>query len=69
MPSYNWTRKLGSLPKGSILSNYNRVLTLPNVKVEDQGEYICRATNNRLSIEDSVTLSIQGINFLFNMNY
>ncbi|CAG7734727.1 unnamed protein product [Allacma fusca] len=59
VPSYNWTRKGGSLPKDTVLSNYNRVLTIPKAKVEDQGEYSCRATNSRLSIEQSVTLSIQ----------
>lgn len=60
VPSYNWTRRSSGLPRNAILSNYNRVITLRNVSVEDQGEYICRATNSRLSIENSVTLSIQG---------
>lgn len=60
MPSYNWTREGAPLPRGSVLSNYNRVLTIRNVRVEDQGEYTCHAANNRLSTKDSVTLSIQG---------
>lgn len=58
VPSYNWTRKGAGLPRSAVFSNYNRVLVLPNVQVEDQGEYVCRAYNNRASIENSVRLSI-----------
>lgn len=36
------------------------MILLKNVSVEDQGEYVCRASNSRLYIENSVTLSIQG---------
>lgn len=32
---------------------------LPHVTIEDQGEYICRAFNDRAAIENSVTISIQ----------
>lgn len=39
--------------------NYNRVLIIPHVNVEDQGEYVCRVYNDRLSIENSVRLTIQ----------
>lgn len=60
MPSYNWTRKGAALPKSAIASNYNRVLTIPKVQVEDQGEYVCRATNDKAAIEHSVVLNIQG---------
>jgi len=41
------------------VTNYNRVLILPRVRVEDQGEYVCRAYNDKVSITGSVTLSIQ----------
>ena len=58
--SYNWTRSTGQLPPGSWTINYDRVLNLPKVKVEDQGEYICRAQNDILSIQQSVHLKIQG---------
>ncbi|XP_063219696.1 contactin isoform X2 [Bacillus rossius redtenbacheri] len=58
-PSYNWTRRGASLPRGAVISNYNRVLTIPSVQVEDQGEYVCRAHNDRAAIENSVFLSIQ----------
>lgn len=48
VPSYNWTRKGAPLPKGVIITNYNRVLVLPKVKVEDMGDYVCRATNDKV---------------------
>lgn len=41
------------------MRSYNRVLIIPEVRVEDQGEYVCRAYNDRLSIENSVQLTIQ----------
>ncbi|XP_046682308.1 contactin isoform X2 [Homalodisca vitripennis] len=59
VPSYNWTRRGSALPRQAIFASYNRVLLIPNVQVEDQGEYICRATNDRASIHNSVVLSIQ----------
>ena len=59
VPHYNWTRKNSYIPQGAIVTNYNRVLILPRVRVEDQGEYVCRAYNDKVSITGSVTLSIQ----------
>lgn len=60
VPSYNWTRKNGQLPHSARQENYNRVLVLPHVKVEDQGEYICRVSNDRSSDSKSLILNIQG---------
>lgn len=60
VPSYNWTRKGSPLPKGAYLTSYNRVLVIPEVQVEDQGEYNCHVFNDRDSKEKSVTLTIQG---------
>jgi hypothetical protein len=60
VPSYNWTRRGAGLPKSAIAANYNRVLIIPRVQVEDQGEYVCRATNEKTAIEHSVVLNIQG---------
>lgn len=60
MPSYNWTRKGSHLPRGSYLTNFNRVLIIPKVQVEDQGEYVCYAFNEKLALQNSVILSIQG---------
>ncbi|XP_022171906.1 contactin [Myzus persicae] len=59
VPSYNWTRKGSPLPKGAYLTSYNRVLVIPEVQVEDQGEYNCHVFNDRDSKEKSVTLTIQ----------
>ncbi|KAL0268356.1 UNVERIFIED_CONTAM: hypothetical protein PYX00_010329 [Menopon gallinae] len=59
VPSYTWSRKGAPLPKGAVTTNYNRVLILPQVSVEDQGEYVCRAFNDRAALENSVMVSIQ----------
>eukprot|EP00095_Tigriopus_kingsejongensis_P002293 maker-scaffold400_size182785-snap-gene-0.21 protein:Tk02293 transcript:maker-scaffold400_size182785-snap-gene-0.21-mRNA-1 annotation:"PREDICTED: contactin-like" len=59
VPHYNWTRINADIPDGAIVTNYNRVLILPRVRVEDQGEYICRAHNDKVSITGNVVLSIQ----------
>lgn len=60
VPSYNWTRRNGNLPRGARMENYNRVLILPNVEPSDMGDYICRAENSRVAIVNSISLSIQG---------
>lgn len=59
VPTYNWTKRGGSLPRGVYTTSYNRVLIIPKVHVDDQGEYVCRVHNDRLSIENSVRLTIQ----------
>lgn len=68
VPSYNWTRRGAPLPKNSYLTSFNRVLIIPHVEVDDQGEYICRAYNDRASIANSVILDIQG-NFVVKSEY
>lgn len=60
VPAYNWTRRGASLPRGAQLLSYNRVLILPNVEPSDMGDYICRAHNSRVAIQNSIALSIQG---------
>ncbi|KYN31788.1 Contactin [Trachymyrmex septentrionalis] len=59
VPSYNWTKRGSILPRGAYTASFNRVLILPRVHVEDQGEYVCRVYNDRLAIENSVQLTIQ----------
>ncbi|KAF7270213.1 hypothetical protein GWI33_016823 [Rhynchophorus ferrugineus] len=59
VPSYNWTRKGSAFPRNSYFTSFNRVLIIPEVRVEDEGEYTCRAFNDRQSIENSVILNIQ----------
>lgn len=41
VPSYNWTRKDGGLPRHAYQINYNRVLIIPNATLNDNGEYVC----------------------------
>ena len=63
VPSYNWTR-LGvtnRLPDGSYTTSHNRVLIIPNVKVEDAGDYLCTAMSGRDLISKPVTLSLQAM--------
>lgn len=59
VPSYNWTRKNAHLPRKSYLSNFDRVLTIPKVGVEDEGEYLCDVRNDRAHISNSVFLKVQ----------
>lgn len=59
VPSYNWTRKNGHIPRRARFSSYNRVLTIPNVGVEDEGEYVCDVRNDRANIVNSVFLKVQ----------
>ncbi|KAK8720533.1 hypothetical protein OTU49_013266, partial [Cherax quadricarinatus] len=59
VPMYNWTRRDGQLPRGAQLLNYNRVLVLPKVEPSDIGDYVCRAQNSKLAIENTISLSIQ----------
>ncbi len=42
------------------MENYNRVLKIPSIRMEDQGEYVCRISNDNGVKEGSINLSIQG---------
>ncbi|CAG0881139.1 unnamed protein product [Darwinula stevensoni] len=59
VPSYNWTRRYGDIPRKAQVFNHDRVLLLPKAEVEDEGEYVCTVSNTKLSIQGAVTLSIQ----------
>lgn len=59
IPSYNWTRKSGSLPRYSYLESYNRVLVIKNSTANDNGEYICTIKNDRKSTSKGVLVNIQ----------
>ena len=59
VPHYNWTRENSVLPRGAYMTNYNRVLMIPRVRVEDQGRYVCTAKNDKVTIKETLTLSIQ----------
>lgn len=59
VPSYNWTRRAGGLPRNAYQTNFNRVLVLPNATLNDNGEYVCTARNDRKTLQKSVVLNIQ----------
>ena len=49
------------MPEGSYVTNYNRVLVIPKIAVEDQGDYECTAKNDYVSIKATLELSIQSM--------
>jgi Immunoglobulin I-set domain/Immunoglobulin domain len=59
VPSYNWTRKNSELPRHAYALNYNRVLIIPNATVNDNGEYICTAKNDKKDVQKSVFVNVQ----------
>lgn len=59
VPAYNWTRRVGGLPRNAYQTNFNRVLVLPNATLNDNGEYVCTARNDRKTLFKSVVLNIQ----------
>ncbi|XP_058468109.1 contactin [Malaya genurostris] len=59
VPSYNWTRKNGNLPRYSRQESFNRVLVITNITVNDNGEYICTINNNKKSLSRSVFINVQ----------
>lgn len=60
-PSYNWTRSspTTSLPRGYYLRNDGKVLVIPKARIEDEGEYVCKATSENESLQKSVRVSVQ----------
>lgn len=60
-PSYNWTRTgtTNRLPDQFRILNDGKVLSLPKIKIEDDGEYICTAILDSYSIQKSVYISVQ----------
>lgn len=54
-------RKGAPLPKNARMENFNRVLIIPSIRMEDQGEYVCRIFNDVDVKEGSIILSVQGM--------
>lgn len=61
IPSYEWSRKDGNIPRKAYTMNWNRVLIIPNATVADNGEYICIARNDKKAIPKSVIVNVQMI--------
>ena len=63
-PSISWTKANDSsplsLPKFQ-LSNYDQTLTIMNVSLQEQGTYICEATNQYAVDKRNVTVNVEGM--------
>lgn len=59
VPSYNWTRLNGNLPRYSYQENFNRVLVIKNSTVNDNGEYVCTIKNDRKSLSKTILVNVQ----------
>ncbi|KAL8623497.1 hypothetical protein ACOMHN_015705 [Nucella lapillus] len=61
---YTWRRERWPLPVNSTQTEENRVLLIPDIQLEDSGEYVCRAARGTTSTgsafqEKSFMLSVQ----------
>lgn len=60
-PSYNWTRlsPTTNLPRGYSIKNDGKVLIIPKVRIEDEGEYSCKATSESETLQKSIRVTVQ----------
>jgi hypothetical protein len=60
-PSYNWSRisPTPHMPRGFSLRNDGKVLVIPKARIEDEGEYVCKAASENESLQKSVRVSVQ----------
>lgn len=60
-PSYNWTRisPTTELPDGYSIKNDGKVLVIPKAKIDDEGEYVCKATSETESLQKSIRVTVQ----------
>jgi len=60
-PSYNWTRVGVStnLPTGYSIKNDGKVLVIPKVRIEDEGDYVCKASSENEMLQKSVRVTVQ----------
>ena len=60
--SYFWTRQGLPMPPGAVMEDHNRVLLIPNAKVEDSGNYTCHVTRQNIQNDQkSFYLSVEGM--------
>lgn len=60
-PVYNWTRAspTNRMPNGAYVTHDGKVLMIPRARIEDDGEYICRASSEGESLSKSIRISVQ----------
>ncbi|XP_073794707.1 cell adhesion molecule L1-like a isoform X5 [Danio rerio] len=44
-PEVEWIKIWGDLPKRTQIKNFGKLLTIPNIREEDEGKYMCKAKN------------------------
>ena len=59
-PSYSWTKNGSSEIRKGVLSQENTVLRIFPVNWEDEGIYVCTATNILGSVTSSAYLTVHG---------
>ena len=67
-PSISWTKANYSsplTPPKFQLPNYNQSLTIMNVSLQEQGTYICNASNKYATAKRNVTVNVEGIYVIF----
>ena len=71
-PSISWTKANYSsalTPLKFQLSNYNQSLTIMNITLQEQGTYICNATNKYAPVQRNVTVNVEGMLGFFRYSY
>lgn len=58
---YSWSREGKPMPENSEMSDFNRVLTIKNARLEDQGNYICHVKRgNKARDSKTIALRLEG---------
>ena len=61
---YSWSRADKPFPKGTTFWFDNRVMTIPNAKLEDTGNYTCKVvkiTGKETMDSKSIVLTLEGM--------
>lgn len=60
MWKYSWSRSGKPIPENSEITDFNRVLTIRNARLEDQGVYTCHVKRGSVGDSKSYTLQLEG---------
>lgn len=60
-PAYNWSRlsPTNQMPRGYFIKNDGKVLVIPKARIEDEGEYACKAMSDNDSLQKTVRVSVE----------